>query len=690
MIRIPSLNSLWKQSLGDQGICVAVLDGPVDRSHPCFDGASITHLPTLVSGIADQGPASQHGTHVASVIFGQHSSSIHGVAPSCRGLIVPVFTDGREGGLSPCSQIDLARAITQAVEEGADVINISGGQLVASAESDQLLANAICLCQEKNVLIVAAAGNNGCECLHVPAALESVLAVGAMDAQRTPMDYSNWGAAYQSQGILALGENILGASPGGGTALKSGTSFATPIVSGLVALLLSIQLQRGEKPDAHAIRDAILKSALPCNQQQELDGRRCLVGSLNISGAYALITKREIELVSEQKINKDMIQSSENSDIQQEMFDQINESGQLQPSEAINPSLEPSPFQGSSIEGQAPKVKVSNPASIAMSIKGNPSMIAPDKEANLSVTASGVDGDCSCGGSPPPQLVYALGQIGTDFGTEARRDSFTQAKPPSQTLLQYLDANPWEAQRLIWTLNLDTTPIYAIAPAGPYASFTYERLRSFLADVNIERVSIPGYIAGSIRLLSGQLVPVIIPEVRGMYSWNVDALITAVLEFLVNEKAEELFLSLWGEISEEARNSTRESDTRAQARTQAESEILQDQVKERVREYLERVYYEFRNLGVTPQERALNFSATNAVQPASVIGDAGRKQLGLDSITVEKSPICRFDSDCYDVKLQFFNLENKQSAGRVHRFTVDVSDVIPVTIGEPRSWSIAI
>lgn len=147
-------------------ICIAVFDGLVDQSHPCFDGAQLTRLPTLVSGIADHGSGSEHGTHVTSVIFSQHGSLIRGIAPGCRGLIVPVFTNESQGGIAPCSQIDLARAITQAVKHGANVINISGGQLAASAESDKLLTNAVRLCAENNVLIVAAAGNNGCDCLH--------------------------------------------------------------------------------------------------------------------------------------------------------------------------------------------------------------------------------------------------------------------------------------------------------------------------------------------------------------------------------------------------------------------------------------------------------------------------------------------------------------------------------------------
>ena len=223
--------------------------------------------------------------------------------------------------------------------------------------------------------------------------------------------------------------------------------------------------------------------------------------------------------------------------------------------------------------------------------------------------------------------------------------------PAGMNLLDYLEQNPFEAQSLIWTLNLDATPIYAIAPMGPYASVTYDRLRQFLADENVERVSIPGYIGGNIRLMSGQTVPVIVPEVRGMYSWTVPVLIDSLME--------------------------------------ATPTALRENVTDKVQEYLERIYYEYRNLGIAPQERALNFSATNAFQVATLMADATTGDLGLDSITVEKSPICRADSDCYDVKLRFFSLEDSRRAGKVYRFTVDVSDVIPVSIGTVRSWSIA-
>ena len=68
---------------------------------------------------------SRHGTHVTSQLFAQTDSSVLGIVPSCKGLVAPVFyDDAREGHVS---QLDLARAIEQVIDEGANVINISGG-----------------------------------------------------------------------------------------------------------------------------------------------------------------------------------------------------------------------------------------------------------------------------------------------------------------------------------------------------------------------------------------------------------------------------------------------------------------------------------------------------------------------------------------------------------------------------------
>ena len=288
------LELLRQQTIGDTGIRIAVLDGPVDLSHSCFSGAKLSQLPSPVSSTVLDGAASQHGTHIASTIFGQPSSLVQGVAPDCHGLVLPVFADTGGDSLTPCSQVDLARGVSQATEAGAHVINVSAGQLHASGSAHPLLGNAIQSAADRGTLIVAAAGNEGCACLHVPAAVPAVLAVGAMGGSGKPLDSSNWGSTYQSQGILAPGEAIVGALPQGKIGKLSGTSFATALVSGVAGLLLSTQLTHGKNPDPLAVRTALLETAFPCEPTGAEDCDRFLAGSINIAGAYEHLTREEL------------------------------------------------------------------------------------------------------------------------------------------------------------------------------------------------------------------------------------------------------------------------------------------------------------------------------------------------------------------------------------------------------------
>lgn len=654
---IPGIKQLWAKTKGNSEVCVAVLDGLVDLKHPCFEGANLTQLPSLVQGQATpQSEMSLHGTHVASIIFGQPNSTVSGIAPHCRGLIVPIFSDYHRR----TSQLNLARAIEQAVNAGANIINISGGELTDYGEAEDWLNRAVSLCQNNNVLLVAAAGNDGCECLHVPAALPTVLAAGAMGENGQPLDYSNWGENYQTQGILALGENILGAEPGGGTTQLSGTSFAAPVVSGVAALLMSLQLQREEKPDSQKVRTALLKTAVPCHAQEK---RRCLVGQMNISGAIAHITG---ETMSEsEQDNSNGIEASCGCESTPE--------ASLPGSVGLENSL-PTPADNGVVAAGVVEagVTASQPLSSTNTSNNQISAMPNNSQSNNS---NGITP------SQPPQdvtnIVYVIGTLGYDFGSEARRDSFKQLMPAvtigntqipanpydARQMVDYLANNLSEAKSLTWTLNMELTPIYAIEAVGSFAREVYEALQELLAgeveaedaERYIERVSIPGKLTGrTVKLFSGQVVPVIEPvSPRGIYGWRVNTLVGSALEAVRGEQAE------------------------------ADDE----QMRRSLSSFLNRVYYDLRNLGQTSQDRALNFAATNAFQVAQTFSTAVAAGMELDSIAVTKSPFCRMDSDCWDVQLKFFDPENNRRAKKVFRFTIDVSDFIPVTLGEVRSWS---
>jgi cyanobactin maturation PatA/PatG family protease len=646
------IQKLWNLTQGDSQICVAILDGLVDQSHNCFNAANLTRLPTLIQGEATaNGSMSGHGTHVASIIFGQHNSSeLRGIAPQCRGLIVPIFGDNNK----KLSQLDLARAIEQAVNAGAHIINVSAGQLTDNGEAEGWLDRAVQLCKDHNVLIVAAAGNDGCECLHVPASLPTVLAVGAMNDQGKPIDFSNWGESYQNQGILAPGEHILGAKPGGGTQKLSGTSFATPIVSGVAALLLSLQVQRGETPDPAKVRAVLLETAIPCTDKDTDDISRCLLGKLNISGALAYFTGGTM---SEELDTVETVDSIEAAGC-----------GCAEITNSAEPEPNPEEFIPPEFFPVVPAVTTSAP----FTNSSNSQFTTMSNRTSNYITASQAPSDLA-----EVNLVYALGTLGYDFGSEARRDSFKQLMPGVQIdgtaipanpydarqMVDYLGDNLSEAKSLIWTLNLELTPIYAIEPGGAFARDVYGILQELLSgqiqaedsENYVERVSIPGILSGrSVKLFSGQVVPVIeVPNIRGMYGWKVNTLVQAAIQTV-----------------------------QAQA-----SEAQEESIRRTLGSFLSRIYYDLRNLGTTSQDRALNFASTNAFQAASTFAEAVATGMELDSITVEKSPFCRLDSDCWDVKLKFFDPENSRRAKKLFRFTIDVSDIIPVTLGEVRSWS---
>lgn len=265
--------------------------------------------------------------------------------------------------------------------------------------------------------------------------------------------------------------------------------------------------------------------------------------------------------------------------------------------------------------------------------------------------------------------VYALGAIAYDFGNESQRDTFVQNMAPAdpddaRQMIEYLDNHPDEAQLLIWTLNLDNNVLYALDPKGSFANDIYE---IFLLMLNgqqepqnsadfIERISIPGQQTGhTVELLSGEVVPVIdVRDPRGMYGWNVDTLVDGAIA------------------------SVEDLDTNNEP-----------ELRDALTAFFNQVYHDLQNVGQTSRDRALNFAATNTFQAAATFSEAINSGRRLDVIDVEKSPFCRLNSDCWDVSLTFYDPEQKRRSRQVFRFTVDVADAMPVTVGEIKRWSIS-
>jgi cyanobactin maturation PatA/PatG family protease len=264
-------------------------------------------------------------------------------------------------------------------------------------------------------------------------------------------------------------------------------------------------------------------------------------------------------------------------------------------------------------------------------------------------------------------------------------------------LCDYLDKEEKhsESTKLIWTVNLDLSPVYAIEAELAYAEQVYKILRSALRGESIApekpgdqsyqdyvnsyvaRLSVPGVLTNrTVRLFSGQVVPVVVAQHRGMFTWNTEALTNAVIETVKQQEA---------------------------AKTPPAMLSAEDEGNARmfIQNFLDKLYFQLRNLGQSSPDRALNFSATNVFQATEAVVSAidpvtaglvpapkDRKGFyTLDTVSVSKSPYCRFDSDCWDVQLIFFDQVNVLQARLVFQFTIDVSDEMPVTMGPLHKWT---
>jgi thermitase len=230
-----SAPAAWDITQGDPAVVIAIVDTGVDAQHPDLAAKIVGGTSLLGSGKDQFG----HGTHVAGIAAAStnNGTGVAGICPRCSIMPVRVLDANGSGSMS-----DVAAGIVYAANNGARVINLSLG----GPSTSQTLRAALEYAVAHKALPVAAMGKS-----YTPQALEpaywySALSVGAVDQSGTKADFSNYGAKTD---VDAPGVAVLSTMPTYPVTLNqtyaqnydalSGTSMATPVVSGVAGLVLS-------------------------------------------------------------------------------------------------------------------------------------------------------------------------------------------------------------------------------------------------------------------------------------------------------------------------------------------------------------------------------------------------------------------------------------------------------------------
>lgn len=231
----------WDITLGDRNIIIGIVDTGVDLNHPDLVSKLVPGFNVLTDGKTPPKDDNGHGTHVAGIAAAatDNKIGIAGTAPKCMIMPVKALDNKGDGDV-----LNLSIGIVWAVDHGAKVINMSLG----GDNAPETLKRAIQYALIHKISVISATGNGNDQGIGLneptyPAALPGVIAVGAIDTAGKVARFSNFGKWTT---VVAPGEQILSTTPTYDVPgimknydFMDGTSMASPIITGVVALMLS-------------------------------------------------------------------------------------------------------------------------------------------------------------------------------------------------------------------------------------------------------------------------------------------------------------------------------------------------------------------------------------------------------------------------------------------------------------------
>jgi thermitase len=235
----------WDISKGDKNVVIAVVDTGVDLDHPDLKHKLVEGY-NAIDEKATPDDDNGHGTHVAGIIASE-TNNHEGVAGiTWYNQIMPVKTLAKDGyGYT----FDIAKGIVWATDHGADVINLSLGNYQPAT----VLKEAIQYAYDKGVVLIAASGNDNTNQPSYPAAFDQVLSVSAIGYSGERASFSNYGNYID---VAAPGVDIPSTYFENQYAALSGTSMASPHVTGLAGLILSTNPTLSNKEVMDIIRSS--------------------------------------------------------------------------------------------------------------------------------------------------------------------------------------------------------------------------------------------------------------------------------------------------------------------------------------------------------------------------------------------------------------------------------------------------